>query len=108
MTGRRVQTGLERSKRSKQNVPPRLRCRRAAGARAESCNYTLSLSARDTARQGRIRAIQSHGDSSFINSVAVVVVVVTATIIIVVVTIIIDVAMHLTFIKFDILLMLFG
>lgn len=80
MTGRRVQTGLERSKRSKQNVPPRLRCHRAAGARAESCNYTLSLSARDTARQGRIRAVQSHGDISFINSVAVVVFVVTTSI----------------------------
>lgn len=65
VTARRVQTGLELSKRSKQNLPPWRQCHRAAGARAESCHYTVSLSARDTSRHGGIRA--ARGDNSFIN-----------------------------------------
>lgn len=65
VTARRVQTGLELSKRSKQNLPPWRQCHRAAGARAESCHYTVSLPARDTSRHGGIRA--ARGDNSFIN-----------------------------------------
>lgn len=88
MTGRRVQTGLELSKRSKQNLPPWRQCQRAAGARAESCHYTVSLSARDTTRHGGIRAARR--DNSFINTVITVIRIVVGTIIVVIKVDIVD------------------
>lgn len=90
MTGRRVQTGLERSNKTFRHG----RRRRAAGARAraEPCNYTSSLSARDTTRRGRISAAQSHGDSRAINRVVITVITLGVRMI--------GLAMHLAYVKF--------
>lgn len=70
VTGRRVQTGLDDQSGANKTFRHG-RCQRAAGARARPCHYTLSLSARDRTRRGRIRAAQSHGDNRVINSVVI-------------------------------------
>lgn len=84
VTGRRVQTGL-RALRAEQtkNLPPWPRCHCTAGARAESCHYTVSLSARDTTRRGGIRAARGDNNSPINAVITVITRVVVLTVIVV-------------------------